>query len=39
MAPDSCENVVERVEHGRTVEFGDHIYAASRYSFALSMLA
>jgi len=26
-------------DHGRTVEFGDHIYAASRYSFALSMLA
>jgi GntR family transcriptional regulator len=24
---------------GRAVEFGDHIYAASRYSFALSMLA
>ncbi len=26
-------------DHGRAVEFGDHIYAASRYSFALSMLA
>ena len=26
-------------DHGRTVEFGTHIYAASRYSFALSLLA
>ena len=26
-------------DHGRTVEFGSHIYAASRYSFELSMLA
>lgn len=26
-------------DHGRVVECGDHIYAASRYSFALSMLA
>jgi GntR family transcriptional regulator len=25
-------------DHGRTVEFGHHIYAASRYSLALSML-
>lgn len=26
-------------DHGRIVEFGSHLYAASRYSFALSMLA
>ncbi|WP_255392598.1 GntR family transcriptional regulator [Kineosporia sp. A_224] len=26
-------------DHGRVVEFGSHIYAASRYSFELSMLA
>ncbi len=26
-------------DHGRAVEYGTHIYAASRYSFALSMLA
>lgn len=26
-------------DRGRAVEFGDHIYAASRYNFALSMLA
>lgn len=26
-------------DRGRVVEFGDHIYAASRYSFSLSMLA
>ena len=26
-------------DHGRAVEFGDHIYAASRYSFSLSMLS
>jgi DNA-binding GntR family transcriptional regulator len=26
-------------DHGRAVEFGNHIYAASRYSFSLSMLA
>jgi DNA-binding GntR family transcriptional regulator len=26
-------------DHGRVVEFGDHVYAASRYSFSLSMLA
>jgi DNA-binding GntR family transcriptional regulator len=26
-------------DHGRVVEYGSHIYAASRYSFALSMLA
>ena len=26
-------------DHGRVVEFGGHIYAASRYSFELSMLA
>jgi GntR family transcriptional regulator len=26
-------------DHGRAVEFGSHIYAASRYSFELSMLA
>jgi DNA-binding GntR family transcriptional regulator len=26
-------------DHGRTVELGTHIYAASRYSFSLSMLA
>ena len=26
-------------DHGRSVEFGTHIYAASRYSFELSLLA
>jgi GntR family transcriptional regulator len=26
-------------DRGRVVEFGDHLYAASRYSFSLSMLA
>lgn len=26
-------------DRGRVIEFGDHIYAASRYSFSLSMLA
>ena len=26
-------------DDGRAVEFGDHVYAASRYSFSLSMLA
>jgi GntR family transcriptional regulator len=26
-------------DHGRAVEFGSHVYAASRYSFELSMLA
>jgi DNA-binding GntR family transcriptional regulator len=26
-------------DHGRAVEYGSHIYAASRYSFELSMLA
>lgn len=26
-------------DHGRIVEYGSHIYAASRYSFSLSMLA
>lgn len=26
-------------DHGRVVEFGTHIYAASRYSFSLSLLA
>jgi DNA-binding GntR family transcriptional regulator len=26
-------------DHGRAVEYGTHIYAASRYSFSLSMLA
>src|SRR5664280_2383582 len=26
-------------DHGRAVEFGNHIYAASRYSLALSLLA
>jgi GntR family transcriptional regulator len=26
-------------DHGRLVEYGTHIYAASRYSFSLSMLA
>jgi len=26
-------------DHGRVVEYGSHIYAASRYSFELSMLA
>ena len=26
-------------DDGRSVEFGDHVYAASRYSFSLSMLA
>lgn len=26
-------------DHGRVVEFGSHVYAASRYSFELSMLA
>jgi DNA-binding GntR family transcriptional regulator len=26
-------------DHGRPVEFGDHIYAASRYSFELSLLS
>ncbi len=26
-------------DHGRVVEYGSHIYAASRYSFSLSMLA
>ncbi len=26
-------------DHGRVVEYGTHIYAASRYSFSLSMLA
>jgi DNA-binding GntR family transcriptional regulator len=26
-------------DHGRAVEYGTHIYAASRYSFALSLLA
>jgi GntR family transcriptional regulator len=26
-------------DHGRIVEYGTHIYAASRYSFSLSMLA
>ncbi|MFZ0159643.1 MAG: GntR family transcriptional regulator [Kineosporiaceae bacterium] len=26
-------------DHGRAVEYGAHIYAASRYSFSLSMLA
>lgn len=25
-------------DHGRAVEFGSHVYAASRYSFSLSML-
>lgn len=26
-------------DHGRVVEYGSHLYAASRYSFSLSMLA
>jgi len=26
-------------DHGRAVEYGSHLYAASRYSFSLSMLA
>jgi GntR family transcriptional regulator len=26
-------------DHGRTVEYANHIYAASRYSFAFSLLA
>ncbi|MBK6870026.1 MAG: GntR family transcriptional regulator [Kineosporiaceae bacterium] len=26
-------------DHGRVVEYGTHVYAASRYSFSLSMLA
>jgi DNA-binding GntR family transcriptional regulator len=26
-------------DHGRSIEFGSHVYAASRYSFELSMLA
>jgi hypothetical protein len=25
--------------HGATIEFGSHIYAASRYSFELSLMA
>lgn len=26
-------------DHGQVVEFGSHVYAASRYSFSLSMLS
>jgi len=25
-------------DHGHVVEYGSHVYAASRYSFSLSML-